>query len=168
MNFFIMYEKELMELANSKAKYLVVGAVAIGLHGHPRATFDLDILPYLDQENLDKIIKTLTKLGYHPRQQIKLEDIKDPEIRKYWHDKKNLVALSFIKPKEPYNTIDLLLYQPIDFRECFERRDYVTIRGKKIYIASVKDLLELKRLSNRDKDKNDIIVLERMLKGRSK
>ena len=71
-----------MELADSKAKYLVVGAVAIGLHGHPRATFDLDIMPYLDKENLDKIIKTLTKLGYHSRQPVKLEDPKDPEIRK--------------------------------------------------------------------------------------
>jgi len=45
-----MFERELIDLSKSGARYLVVGAVALGLHGYPHATFDLDFLPDFEEE----------------------------------------------------------------------------------------------------------------------
>ncbi len=76
-----MYEEEMVALSKSGAKYVVVGAIALILRGYMRATADLDIIPDLHSENLDKIIKILTDLGYKPRLPVDINDIKDPKKR---------------------------------------------------------------------------------------
>jgi len=159
-----MYEKELIALSTSGARYIIIGGIALGLSGYPRATFDLDILPELSKENLDKIIKVLQKLGYKPRISINPEEIKDPEKRKLWFKEKNMRVFSFFNPKEPINAIDLMIYYPLNFEECFKRRQTVKLKEHEIYISSIEDLLELKKISMRAVDRGDIEVLEKMLK----
>ena len=159
-----MYEKELIAFSSSGARYLVIGGVALGLSGYPRATLDLDILPELSKENLDKIINALQKLGYKPRIPIDPEEIKDPEKRELWFREKNMKVFSFFNPKEPINVLDLMIYSPLNFEECFMRKQTVKLKGHEIHIASIEDLLELKNISLRERDKIDIEVLKRMLK----
>ena len=66
--------------------------------------------------------------------------------------------ISLIKDK---NTIvDLLMVSSPDFDECFERRTTIYIKDVEIPVASVVDLLNLKRTGNRLKDKYDIAILE--------
>ncbi|ODS36022.1 hypothetical protein BEH94_01805 [Candidatus Altiarchaeales archaeon WOR_SM1_SCG] len=159
-----MYEKELIALSTSGARYIIIGGIALGLSGYPRATFDLDILPELSTENLDKIIKTLQKLGYKPRIPINPEEIKDAEKRELWFKEKNMRVFSFFNPKEPINAIDLMIYYPLNFEECFKRKQIVKLKEHEIYISSIEDLLELKKISMRAVDLGDIEVLEKMLK----
>ncbi len=46
--------KEFIELLiRNKAEYLIVGGYAVGIHGHPRYTGDLDIWLNLTQEMLN-------------------------------------------------------------------------------------------------------------------
>ncbi len=45
--------KEFIDFLNAnKVRYLLVGGWAVGLHGYPRATKDIDFLIAVDQENL--------------------------------------------------------------------------------------------------------------------
>ncbi|PKP56733.1 MAG: hypothetical protein CVT88_09870 [Candidatus Altiarchaeales archaeon HGW-Altiarchaeales-1] len=163
-----MYEKELIALSKSGARYIVIGGIALGLSGYPRATFDLDILPQLSEENLDKIIKTLQKLGYKPRRPVNPEDIKDPEKRELWFKEKNMKVFSFFNPEEAVNEIDVMIYYPLNFEDCFKRRQIVKLKGHDIYISSIEDLLELKKISMRNVDIGDIEVLEKMLEKKKK
>lgn len=39
------------ELNAQKIKYIVVGGLAVNLHGIPRATYDIDLLLYLEKES---------------------------------------------------------------------------------------------------------------------
>lgn len=155
-----MYEEVLTELSKSGARYLVIGGVALGLSGYPRATFDLDILPDLSEENLDRIIRVMESLGYKPRVPVNAEELKNSKKREIWYKEKNMKVFSFFDPKNPMNIVDLMIYHPINFEDCFKRRQSVRIDDVEIYIASIDDLIKLKKGVMRDKDKEDIRVLE--------
>ncbi len=160
-----MYEKELVGLSDAGARYLVIGGIAIGFHGFVRATFDLDILPDLESENLDKIIGVLSSLNYVPRVSVPVEELKDPQKRDFWHHEKNMKVFTFIQPNDLKNEVDLMIYHPLQFEDCFERRKSIYVRGKQIPLASVQDLLSLKKIAGRPKDLRDITILERMVKN---
>ncbi|OYT41157.1 hypothetical protein B6U80_02020 [Candidatus Pacearchaeota archaeon ex4484_26] len=136
----IRYEKELIELSKSGARYLVIGAIALNVYGYVRATRELDILPELSEKNLNKVYSVLKNNNY---------------TKKITHGNN---YISLIKDK---NTIvDLLMVSSPDFDECFERRTTIYIKDVEIPVASVVDLLNLKRTGNRLKDKYNIVILE--------
>ena len=57
--------KELIELLNShKVDYIIVGAYALALHGHPRFTGDLDIYVKPDPKNAAQISAVLKGFGF--------------------------------------------------------------------------------------------------------
>ncbi len=159
-----MYEEVLTELSRSGARYLIIGGIALGLSGYPRATLDLDILPDLTEENLDKIIKTLQRLGYKPRLPVNAEELKDPKNRERWYKEKHMRVFSFFNADNPLNEIDLMIYHPLSFEDCFKRKQSIKIRDIDVYVASIDDLLKLKRGVMRNKDKEDIRVLEEIKK----
>ena len=54
-------------LETSGVRYLVVGGVAVVLHGHPRFTADLDLVLSLDDDNLARALPALEDFRYRPR-----------------------------------------------------------------------------------------------------
>jgi hypothetical protein len=57
--------KEFLELLlKNKAEYLIVGGYAVGIHGHPRFTGDLDIWLNPSLENADKLLKCVNEFGF--------------------------------------------------------------------------------------------------------
>ncbi len=161
-----MYETELIELSAAGVRFLVIGGVAVGMHGYPAATFDLDILPDLSSDNLGLLITALGKLGYQPMAPVDPAELKDPDKRRAWYEDKNMKVFSFVKADSPRDVVDVMIYHPIDFEKCFARRRTVSIRGQEIAVAAAEDLLELKKVAGRAKDQAHIAALERFLKGR--
>lgn len=51
-------------LADGGVEYIVVGGLAVGAHGHPRATMDVDIVPSPEPENLARLAAVLVSLEY--------------------------------------------------------------------------------------------------------
>lgn len=57
--------RDLLELFNRfKVDYIIVGAYALGYHGAPRYTGDLDILVMPDSSNARKIMQALREFGF--------------------------------------------------------------------------------------------------------
>jgi hypothetical protein len=57
--------KELLELlGKNKVEYMIVGGYAVAYHGYPRFTKAMDIFFECSQENIDRIIVTLTQFGF--------------------------------------------------------------------------------------------------------
>lgn len=50
------------ELAREGVDFLVIGGVAVGYHGHIRATKDVDVVPAPDAANLEKLARVLRRL----------------------------------------------------------------------------------------------------------
>ena len=80
----IFYEKVLREFNKKKVKYVIVGGIAFNILGSFRNTHDLDILVYMTDENLARIVKILKKHKYHVKQSVDPMDIANKKIRKEW------------------------------------------------------------------------------------
>ena len=53
-------EALLHALSASGVRFVVIGGVAVGVHGYVRATKDLDVCPAGDRENLERFARLLT------------------------------------------------------------------------------------------------------------
>jgi hypothetical protein len=45
-------------------KYLIVGGYAVGIHGHPRYTGDLDIWLLPEEQNAKRILESIREFGF--------------------------------------------------------------------------------------------------------
>jgi hypothetical protein len=52
----------LRELVDGEVEFLLIGGVAVGYHGHIRATKDVDVVPDPDPENLKRLARVLREL----------------------------------------------------------------------------------------------------------
>jgi predicted nucleotidyltransferase len=52
----------LRELVDGEVEFLLIGGVAVGYHGHIRATKDVDVVPDPDPENLERLARVLRGL----------------------------------------------------------------------------------------------------------
>ena len=71
--------KEFIELLNkNKIEYLVVGGYAVGIHGYPRYTGDIDIWINISNENAEKMVLVLNEFGFGSYE-VKKEDFLKPQ-----------------------------------------------------------------------------------------
>ena len=85
-----IFERVFRELNKEKIKYLVVGGVAVNLHGYARFTGDLDILVLLEEKNLIKLDRAMKNMGYMERLPISLRLLQDQKQVRKWLKEKNL------------------------------------------------------------------------------
>ena len=147
-----------------KVKYLVVGGLAVNLHGVPRITYDIDIIISTDRDNVLKINRTLRDLGYVPRLPVDPDDMADEKTLKDWVENRNMKAFSFYHKKENRKVVDIVLGHPFDFTKAFQRSSIKKVDDIEIYVASIDDMISMKKLSNRPKDLSDIEMLKEALK----
>ena len=134
---------EFVELLNKhNAEYLIVGGYAVGLHGHPRYTGDLDIWLNPTEENAIKILKCVNEFGFSSFN-LKVED---------FTKEGNIIQLGY-----PPLRIDLLTeIDGVSFSDCFENRKVVDIDDLKVNFIGYQDLLKNKKETGRPKDLDDI------------
>lgn len=73
------------ELVQQGVEFLVIGGVAVGYHGHIRATKDIDVVPAPDPANLEKLARVLGRLdaqveGAEEFDSEELPDPLDPQV----------------------------------------------------------------------------------------
>lgn len=165
MNF---YEDLFKELAQEGIHYLVVGGVAVILHGFVRATADLDIMIALDEENLNKFIRKMKEKGYKPKAPVPIEDFSNPEKRKSWIKDKGMKVFSLYHPKKLEELIDVFIEEQIPFKEAYSRKKISMIGETPINIVHISDLINLKKKSGRPQDLQDIEGLEYIFRNTPK
>jgi|ERR1043166_6156820 predicted nucleotidyltransferase len=141
--------KELLESLNkNKVRYLLIGGYAVGMHGHPRATEDIDLFISGEKDNAEKIVAALTEFG------LGTDNLK-PEI----FTQKNSLVIMGVAPL----AVDILNYsKAIDFESAFERRNVVTCEGVEVNLISLDDLIKNKIAVGRRKDLDDVEYLNRV------
>jgi hypothetical protein len=70
----LYYEDIFSALESSDIRYLVIGGVALNLHGIPRMTTDLDLMVDFTESNLRRLVKVLEELSYSPKPPLTLND----------------------------------------------------------------------------------------------
>ena len=69
-------------------------------------------------------------------------------------------------PGDPLRSVDLFVENPISFEELWSGADLVDLDGTPARIASIPDLIRLKRIADRPQDHADIEALEQIQEGR--
>jgi len=152
-------------LHEHRARYLLVGGLAMNLHGVPRMTMDVDIVLALDDANLDSFIACARKLGLKPQAPVPLESLKDPAQRKQWIETKHMIAFALSAPQAMGVTVDVLIRHPLDTEAAFAAAVTREIDGVPVPLCAIKDMIKLKQGTGRQQDAADVEHLLRIQDG---
>lgn len=153
------YKHIFSALEEAKVRYIIVGGVAMNLLGCPRFTNDIDILLALDQQNLSAMKKAMSSLGYEQRVSVALDELGDEKKAVQLIQDKNLLAYTFINPKAPMYSVDVVVGPSLEFDRYHDHQVHVNVWGFSLPVVSIDDLIGLKKQSPREKDALDIATL---------
>lgn len=163
-----LFEPVLEALNDAQVRHVVVGGLAVVLHGHARLTLELDLIVDPDRDQARKAIDALVGLGLRPRVPVDPGEFADPSIRESWIRDRGMTVFSMFDPANPMCVVDLFVAHPIPFGELWSRSVPVDLAGTTVRIASIPDLITMKRHSGRPLDLDDIRqleIIERSRKG---
>jgi hypothetical protein len=115
------FDRIFAALSAGKVRYLVVGGVAVVLHGHPCFTADLDLVVALDPDNARAAIAALATLGYRPRAPVDGAQFADPAARERWIEEEGLTDFTLWSPDHPAPEVDLFVLEPFPFEAASAR-----------------------------------------------
>ena len=141
------YKDMLQALLDNGVEFLLVGAYAMGAHGYPRATGDIDIWVGPSPDNSKRVYSALLQFGAPLR-----------EVDEATFVKAGVVFQIGVAPRR----IDIMSgVSGVEFDEAYRHRETVEIEGMPIPILSYDDLVRNKRATGRDKDRLDANRLEK-------
>jgi hypothetical protein len=142
----------LSSLRDADVKFLVIGAYAVGIHGRPRATKDLDVWIEASAENAPRVMQALRVFGA-PMGDLTAADFEQ-------------VGTGF-KMGTPPRRIDVLTQiEGITFDAAWPNRVEADFGGGDRYpVIGLADLITNKRAAGRPQDLADVAVLERIARN---
>lgn len=147
-------------LNQARVRYLIVGGVAVVLHGHLRTTADLDLIINLERDNVLRAMHALGEMQYRPRAPVPPEAFADEARRAEWVREKGMTVFSLWSPAHPTLEIDLFVSEPFEFEAAYSRALRVPLERATATVIALEDLIALKRRAGRPRDQEDIAALE--------
>ena len=135
--------KEFLKLLKEHdVRYLLIGGYAVGYHGYPRATEDLDIWVAIHAENAQKLVSVLRDFGFD-----------DPDLTpELFLQKPKIVRMGFPPMRLEITTS----ISGVDFDECYLARIVDELDGVEVKVIDLKNLKKNKKASGRTKDIADL------------
>ena len=141
--------------------FVVIGGVAVGHHGYPRATKDLDVVPSPQPENLGRLSTALVELNAKPRA---LGEFRPDELPVPLSLAGLLLGGNWDLDTR-YGRLDILqqragaLETPEDYRRLRASAVPESHGFGTVWFAGYDELIDLKTLAGRDQDLIDIRAL---------
>ncbi len=127
-----------------QVKYVVIGGIAVVLHGVPRATFDLDILIESTPDNAQKLLEALFNARIGTALLTNVEKLLANEIT-IFNDRIRID----VQTKTP----------GIEFETAWQSKETMTYQNQVFYVVSKYDLIASKQAAGRPVDLEDIKLL---------
>jgi len=139
------YKEMLQLLLEEQVDFMIVGAYALGAHGYPRATGDIDIWVKPNNINSKKLYKALARFGA-PLGQIQIDEFSTEGI---------IFQIGVIPRR-----IDIITkIDGVTYEEANEDKIIVEIEDLKIPVISLEKFIRNKMATGREKDELDIKTL---------
>ncbi len=137
-------------LCDVDAEFLIVGAYAVSLHGHPRTTGDMDVLVRPSRDNADRVHRALVAFG---------APLTTLGVSQADFQRNDVVVQLGVPPRR----IDLLTeISGVTFEEAWRGRRTVAWGSRSVGFLGLEELLRNKRASGRAKDLMDVEALEKL------
>jgi hypothetical protein len=135
--------REFLNLFNENhVEYLLIGGYAVGYHGYPRATNDMDVWVAISPKNAERIVTALRKFGF---------DVPELSSDLFLQESK------IIRLGMPPIRIEISTgISGVDFNECYRDRVVDILDGVPVNIISLGHLKINKKASGRHKDLSDL------------
>lgn len=136
------YKEMLQILLEEQVDFIVVGAYALGAHGLPRATGDIDIWVKPSEKNSQKIYRALARFGA-PIEQIEVDDFSVEGV---------ILQIGVIPRR-----IDIITkIDGVAYGEADGDKMMIEVEGLKIPVISLENLIKNKMATGREKDQIDV------------
>ena len=135
--------KEFLRLLNAHSvEYLLIGGYAVGCHGYPRATNDMDIWIAIHPDNAERMVAVLHAFGFGT-----------PNLSGDLF----LQDHSIVRMGVPPMRIEVLTtISGVQFAACYAERIIAAIDGVDVNLISLQHLKTNKQASGRYKDLDDL------------
>lgn len=149
-------------LAKHGVQFVLIGALAARLQGFPRATYDADITPAKDRDNLQRLAAALRELGARVYTQQIPEglafDCSAPMLARadIWNLITDAGRLDLAFRPSGTAGYDDLATQAVRFE----------LYGHNVLTARLEDIIRSKEAADRPQDRQDVEVMREMLKKR--
>jgi hypothetical protein len=134
------------EFNERSVRFLIVGAYALAVHGHVRATKDLDVWVKSDKDNARRVFRALQAYGA-PTDELTEDDFAVP-------------GLTFQIGIAPIRIDVLSSIDGVDFDTAWSTRVTTTYGDQPVQVISRDDLILNKRTAGRLQDLADVEALE--------
>lgn len=135
--------KEFLKLLNSHhADYLLIGGYAVGIHGYPRPTGDMDIWIRTTPENACLVEQALKDFGFEL----------NASITALLTEENKIVRMGV----PPMRLEIITTVSGVAFDACYQQRFVYDLDGIPVNVIGLDDLKANKRASGRYKDLNDL------------
>jgi|ERR1700722_19542750 hypothetical protein len=141
----------LTALNATEARYLLVGGYAVGFHGVPRATKDVDVWIEASDDNAGRVMAALRTFGA-PLAGLAERDLARP-------------GLGFRMGEPPFRIEILTEISGVAFAAAWPRREQASVDGVRLSVIGRADLIANKRAAGRTRDLADVEALERKKSG---
>jgi len=129
-------------LGAHEVRYLLIGGYAVGYHGYPRATADMDIWVSRTDENAAKLVSVLEEFGFRDAASVSQAFTQSDQV---------------IRMGVPPLRIELVTtISGVDFDACYAGRIESVIDEVRVNILSLPDLKRNKKAAGRAKDLADL------------
>jgi predicted nucleotidyltransferase len=144
----------LERLAAAEVDYVLVGGLAVNAWGYLRATRDVDLVPDPAAPNLEKLEAVLRELGGRVEAGGRL--LGASAIKTFLRAGDRTLVIT------DFGQVDVLqgLPQIPSYSSLDQRAKTVDIDGLEVKVCSLEHLLEMKRASQRPRDRDDLEALE--------
>lgn len=155
-----MFEPDdlLLVLSEAQVRFVVIGGVAVGVHGFVRATKDLDIVPDPDPGNLTRLARLLKEIK---ARQLGADEFSPEEFPYDPTDPAQLAEGANFRLDTTHGALDIMQWVPgietdSAYRELIGQAIEVAFRGTKIRVCGIEHLRTMKRTAARERDLMDL------------
>jgi hypothetical protein len=143
-------------LAAARIRFVVVGGLALLLHGLDRLTADVDLAIDLSTDAALEAVRALTQGGYRSMAPVDPVSLADPELRREWQATRGMKVFSFWDTTNTRPTVDVMLAPVVSFDELWADAALTRIGSVEVRIASVQHLIRMKEAAGRPQDLVDL------------
>lgn len=155
----------LQALSKDSVEFVLVGGMAVQLHGYLRMTYDIDLVLAMSDANLSRFIEVASRFGLAPVNPVPIDSLKNPALLGQWHSEKGMLAFALRETGPGGSAVDVLVRPDVSYEALAAQAVRGRIFSHAVKIASIEHLLEMKRAANRPKDQLDIVALDKIKRG---
>ena len=149
-------------LNRHQVSYVLIGGLAVALHGGERNTMDVDVCVVVSPGNMSRLAAAAKALNLQPMLPVPLSALEDIDTLRRWHTERHLQAFALRSDQLAGVTLDVLLFPPVDPNDMVKRAQQLVIAGVPVALACIDDLIALKQSAGRPIDLADIEHLKRL------